>query len=137
MRSIVIHYQEIALKGKNRPWFISRLVRQVKLAMADLDVREVRSIMGRIEVVLGPEAPWEIAKDRLQHVFGIANFAVARRTPPDLDVLTTALLVGSRGPSRRRTSAWRRGALTSASRCPRPTSSACSGLACRRRSDGP
>jgi tRNA uracil 4-sulfurtransferase len=92
MRSIVIHYQEIALKGKNRPWFISRLVRQVKLAMADLDVREVRSIMGRIEVVLGPEAPWEIAKDRLQHVFGIANFAVARRTPPDLDVLTTALL---------------------------------------------
>ena len=92
MRSIVIHYQEIALKGKNRPWFISRLVRQVKLAMADLDVREVQSIMGRIEVVLGPEAPWEIAKDRLQHVFGIANFAVARRTPPDLDVLTTALL---------------------------------------------
>ena len=49
MRSIVIHYQEIALKGKNRPWFISRLVNHVKLATADLDVCEVRSIMGRIE----------------------------------------------------------------------------------------
>ena len=92
MRSIVIHYQEIALKGKNRPWFISRLVRHIKLAMADLDVREVRSVMGRIEVVLGPAVPWEIAKERLHHVFGIANFAVARRVTPDLDVLSTALL---------------------------------------------
>ena len=66
MRSIVIHYQEIALKGKNRPWFISRLVRHVKLAMADLDVREVRSVMGRIEVVLGPaRALGRLRRERL------------------------------------------------------------------------
>ena len=99
MRSIVIHYQEIALKGKNRPWFISRLVSHVKLAMADLDVREVRSIMGRIEVVLGPGATWEGARDRLRYIFGIANFAVARRTEPDLDVLIEALLTDLRGRS--------------------------------------
>jgi len=99
MRSIVIHYQEIALKGKNRPWFISRLVNHVKLALADLDVREVRSIMGRIEVVLGPGAAWETARDRLRNVFGIANFAVARRTVPDLDVLIEALLADLRGRS--------------------------------------
>jgi tRNA uracil 4-sulfurtransferase len=99
MRSIVIHYQEIALKGKNRPWFISRLVNHVKLALADLDVREVRSIMGRIEVVLGPGAGWEGARDRLQNVFGIANFAVARRTAPDLDVLIEALLADLQGRS--------------------------------------
>ena len=99
MRSIVIHYQEIALKGKNRPWFISRLVRHVKLAMADLDVREVRSIMGRIEVVLGPGATWEGARDRLRYIFGIANFAVARRTEPDLDVLIEALLTDLQGRS--------------------------------------
>ena len=24
MNSIVVHYQEIALKGKNRPWFLGR-----------------------------------------------------------------------------------------------------------------
>ena len=98
MRSIVIHYQEIALKGKNRPWFIGRLVRHVKLAMADLDVREVRSIMGRIEVVLGPDVPWEVAKRAAAAVFGIANFAIARRTEPDLEALATALLRGSAGP---------------------------------------
>src|ERR671912_630135 len=99
MRSIVIHYQEIALKGKNRPWFISRLVNHVKLALADLDVREVRSIMGRIEVVLGPAAAWESARDRLRNVFGIANFAVARRTVPDLDILIEALLADLQGRS--------------------------------------
>ena len=99
MRSIVIHYQEIALKGKNRPWFISRLVNHVKLALADLDVREVRSIMGRIEVVLGPGAAWESARDRLRNVFGIANFAVARRTVPDLDILIEALLADLQGRS--------------------------------------
>jgi tRNA uracil 4-sulfurtransferase len=101
MRSIVIHYQEIALKGKNRPWFISRLVNHVKLATADLDVCEVRSIMGRIEVVLGPSATWEAARDRLRHVFGIANFAVARRTAPDLDLLIEALLTDLQGRSPR------------------------------------
>ena len=99
MRSIVIHYQEIALKGKNRPWFISRLVNHMKLALADLDVREVRSIMGRIEVVLGPGSAWESARDRLRNVFGIANFAVARRTVPDLDILIEALLADLQGRS--------------------------------------
>ena len=99
MRSIVIHYQEIALKGKNRPWFIDRLVRHVKLALADLDVRAVRSIMGRIEVVLGPGVDWETARDRLRHTFGIANFAMARRTEPNLDALATALLDDLHGHS--------------------------------------
>ena len=32
MNSVVVHYQEIALKGRNRPWFIARLVRNIKTA---------------------------------------------------------------------------------------------------------
>jgi thiamine biosynthesis protein ThiI len=99
MRSIVIHYQEIALKGKNRPWFIGRLVRHVKLALADLDVRDVRSIMGRIEVVLGPDVTWEVVRGRLVCVFGIANFAIARRTAPNLDMLMRDLLKDLQGQS--------------------------------------
>ena len=34
MKSVVVHYQEIALKGKNRPWFITRLVRNLRAATA-------------------------------------------------------------------------------------------------------
>ena len=36
MTSVIVHYQEIALKGKNRPWFIGRLVRNLRHALADL-----------------------------------------------------------------------------------------------------
>jgi len=56
MTSIVVHYQEIALKGNNRPWFIARLVRNLREATADLGVRQVTALMGRIELVLGPTA---------------------------------------------------------------------------------
>ena len=51
MKSIVVHYQEIALKGRNRPWFVSRLVRNLREATSDLDIKSVRALQGRIEVV--------------------------------------------------------------------------------------
>jgi thiamine biosynthesis protein ThiI len=50
MTSIVVHYKELALKGRNRPWFIQHLVRNIKVALADLGVSAVRPMMGRIEV---------------------------------------------------------------------------------------
>ena len=34
MNAVVIHYKELALKGRNRPWFIQLLVRNVKAALA-------------------------------------------------------------------------------------------------------
>ena len=92
MPSVVVHYQEIALKGKNRPWFIGRLLGHIRQATADLDVHSVRSLMGRIEIVLGPACSWDEISERLRHVFGIANFSEARRTPADLDRLGSALL---------------------------------------------
>ena len=92
MNSIVIHYQEIALKGKNRPWFVGRLVRNLRGAVSDLDVKAVRSLMGRIEIVLGPGATREEVGERIQRTFGIANFSYAGRTPLDLDALTAAIL---------------------------------------------
>ena len=92
MNSIVIHYQELALKGKNRPWFIGRLVRNLRRALADLEVVEVRALMGRIEVKLGPGTSREQAGDRIRRTFGIANFSYARRTALDLGVITRAIL---------------------------------------------
>jgi len=92
MTSVIVHYQEIALKGKNRPWFVGRLVRNLRRALADLDVRAVRPLMGRIEVVLGPGATREQVGDRIRRTFGIANFSYAARTPLDLDALTAAIL---------------------------------------------
>ena len=92
MNSIVVHYQEIALKGKNRSWFMGRLVRNLRHAVSDLDVTAVRSLMGRIEIVLGPGATREEVGERIRRTFGIANFSYAGRTALDLDVLTAAIL---------------------------------------------
>jgi len=92
MNSIVVHYQELALKGKNRPWFLGRLVRNLRRATSDLDVQSVRALMGRIEVVLGPGASRDDVGDRIRRVFGIANFSYARRTTLDLDVVAASIL---------------------------------------------
>jgi thiamine biosynthesis protein ThiI len=97
--SFVVHYQEIALKGKNRPWFLGRLVRNLQRALADLDVAGVRSVMGRIEVVLGPTADPRAVAERIGRTFGIANYSYAGRVrlgpDPgllDLDTLASAIL---------------------------------------------
>jgi thiamine biosynthesis protein ThiI len=92
MNSIVVHYQEIGLKGKNRPWFTGKLVRNLRTATSDLDVRSVQSLMGRIEIVLGPSATREEVGERIRRMFGIANFSYAGRTALDLDALTAAIL---------------------------------------------
>jgi len=92
MKSVVVHYQEIALKGQNRPWFIARLVRNLRDATRDLDVRDVRALMGRIEVVLGDDARYEEVRDRLSRVFGIGNFSRAGRAPLDVDAIAAEIL---------------------------------------------
>jgi thiamine biosynthesis protein ThiI len=109
MKSVVVHYQEIALKGNNRPWFIARLARNLREATRDLGVREVRVLMGRIEVLLDENADWSILRGRLSRVFGVANFAQAGRAPLDVDAIAQAILgdLGERTPRTFRVSARR------------------------------
>jgi thiamine biosynthesis protein ThiI len=92
MNSIIVHYQEIALKGRNRPYFIAKLVRNLRRQTSDIGVQDVRALMGRIEIVLGPTAEFERVKDRLLHVFGIANFSKAGRVPLDFELLASSIL---------------------------------------------
>jgi thiamine biosynthesis protein ThiI len=92
MTSVVVHYQEIALKGRNRPWFVARLVKNIREATADLGVRHVRALMGRIEVVLEEGTDWDILSSRLSKVSGIGNFAKAGRAPLDVDAIAAEIL---------------------------------------------
>jgi thiamine biosynthesis protein ThiI len=109
MNAVVVHYKELALKGKNRPWFIQVLLRNLKTALAGLHVRAFRSNMGRLEIELGPDTPWPEVRTRLARVFGIANFSIAGRGPHDFDALASAILadVGDRQPPSFRVSATR------------------------------
>lgn len=85
MLSVVVHYQELALKGRNRPWFIHALVRNLKTALADLDVRDVRALMGRVEIRLGSSASWPTVRERLQRLPGIANFLQTTHVAADVN----------------------------------------------------
>jgi len=109
MKSVVVHYKELALKGKNRPWFIQLLVRNLKVALAGLHVASVRSIMGRIELELGDDTPWDELRTRLARVFGIANFGFANRGPHGFAPLAAAILddLGDRETASFRVSATR------------------------------
>ena len=92
MKSLIVHYQEIALKGKNRPWFITRLVHNLRAATRGAGVRAVRALMGRIEIVMEPGADWDHLRERVSKVFGVANFAKAGRAPLDIDAIAAAIL---------------------------------------------
>ena len=109
MKSVVVHYKELALKGKNRPWFIQLLVRNLQVALAGLHVAAVRSIMGRIEIELADDTPWDEVRARLRRVFGIANFSAANRGPHDFAALAAAILadLGDRDAASFRVSATR------------------------------
>ena len=92
MQSIVVHYKELALKGRNRPWFVQLLVRNLRIALKGIDVTSVRSVMGRIEIDLGPTASYDEARARVRRVFGIANFSHAGHGPHDFRALADAIL---------------------------------------------
>ena len=108
MNSIVVHYNELALKGRNRPWFVHMLVRNIRTALAGLAVPAVRSVMGRVQIELGP-ASWEAVRERLQTVFGIQYFSYAGIASLDLDEMARTILsdLGDRHPASFRVTARR------------------------------
>lgn len=96
MRCVIVHYHELALKGRNREHFEQRLVRNIQWALKGLGVKRVENLRSRIRVIIPPGVSEEIVKDRLVHVFGIANFLIARAVPldlisPDLSELNNAI----------------------------------------------
>lgn len=95
MRCAIIHYHELALKGRNRPFFEGKLIRHIRLALKGLGIARVEPLQGRIRATLTDEARWEPIRERLARVFGIANFSLNQVVPldlgqPDLEPLKAA-----------------------------------------------
>lgn len=84
MRCVIIHYHELALKGRNREFFEQRLVRNIRASVKDLGIRRIESLRSRIRVILPPHADDHRVIDRLARVFGIANFSLAQAVPLNL-----------------------------------------------------
>ncbi|HWU36744.1 MAG TPA: tRNA uracil 4-sulfurtransferase ThiI [Candidatus Acidoferrum sp.] len=99
MRCVMVHYNEIGLKGKNQPLFTQRLEANLLRATAGTGVRRVEERSGRMLLVLSREADWAVIRDRVRSVFGIANFALAERVEPDMAALKAAVKPALQGRS--------------------------------------
>ncbi len=85
----VVHYSEVALKGKNRPEFVRVLRRNIARTLAPLHP-EVESREGRFFVTLEAD-PAKVAL-RLSRVFGVAWFARADVVDADYGKIEDAVL---------------------------------------------
>lgn len=84
MSCAIIHYHELALKGRNRAFFEQRLVRNIRLALKDLKIRRIESLQGRIRVTIPDEVIPSLVTERLRRVCGVSNFLLSESVPLDL-----------------------------------------------------
>jgi len=88
---IVVHYHELALKGRNRPRFVARLVANLRRGMKGLGVAGIRALPGRVVIDLADGADGEAVCGRVAAVFGVANYSICRREETALETLKTAV----------------------------------------------
>jgi thiamine biosynthesis protein ThiI len=86
---IVVHYNEIALKGGNRAWFEARLRDDVSSRVAGIPKAKVKRERGRIVVAFedADESVVATALERLKRTPGIAWFAAANAMPREIETL--------------------------------------------------
>jgi tRNA uracil 4-sulfurtransferase len=88
---IVIHYSEIALKGKNREYFEIALTRHIKSALGSL-AQSVQRRFGRIICTPTEGADQKEMKKRLARIPGIVHFSIGTAAPPELEAIKARAL---------------------------------------------
>lgn len=86
--SIVIHYSEIGIKGKNREFFEKKLIENIKICLSGL-VKNVNWMYGRISCDISEEQNNSIEKIKeiLGNIPGIASFLFAKNVKLDMDII--------------------------------------------------
>lgn len=87
---LLIHYGELALKGKNRDLFEKRLVDNIRIALGSGSDWNVRRLYGRIVVHVDDGNDIDELAQRIKNVFGIANIAPAVEAKPTLESIEEA-----------------------------------------------
>ncbi|MEE9281760.1 MAG: tRNA uracil 4-sulfurtransferase ThiI [Myxococcota bacterium] len=88
---VVVHYAEIALKGRNRPRFEQHLLRQLRRVLRPLGPVEVRRLFGRVLVELPDGADFDEVSHRISQVFAVAYFSRASVLEPTLEAIHQAV----------------------------------------------
>lgn len=87
----IVKTHELALKGKNRPWFMRKLTDNLRTATRGSGVERVWQGQLMVGLTLSDEECWPEVKSRIKEVFGVAKFYKAYDLPRDLDGLKAKL----------------------------------------------
>ncbi len=103
MPHALVHYHELALKGRNRGFFEQRLIQHLEHTLKKTGITEIKRLSGRIRITFPREVSWEDVQTRIRHTFGVANYSLAHSLPidyesPDLTPLCEA--IAARLPSK-------------------------------------
>jgi tRNA uracil 4-sulfurtransferase len=98
---VYARYHEIALKGRNRPFFVGKLVDNLRHATADLPRVTVQAVSSRVALSAPDDLDWETLRERIASVFGVANYSRVVETPPDLEAVKAVAVeaMAARAPS--------------------------------------
>ncbi|MFQ5865840.1 MAG: tRNA uracil 4-sulfurtransferase ThiI [bacterium] len=86
----VIHYGEIALKGKNRSFFEGKLRRNIKKALQGIEVDDIERLRGRMLIHFSAKVQEGEVTERLKKVFGITHFSLGVAVSKDLEEIKKA-----------------------------------------------
>lgn len=89
--SVIVHYAEIGLKGKNRVYFENLLMKNIGFKLGRLAGSIIRE-SGQITLNLSKKADISEIKDILSRIPGIAYFSLAKRCNLDFEAIKEAVL---------------------------------------------
>ena len=90
--TLVAHYHEIGLKGRNRNFFEDALARNMRRALRGTGYNKLRQGFGRVVVDMKDEGNIEAAAERAARVFGLAYIGVGKRVAPEMEAIAEAAL---------------------------------------------
>jgi thiamine biosynthesis protein ThiI len=85
-RTILVRYDEIGLKGRNRGQFIDRLINNIKGQMKDIEGLQFKAPHGRIFIYGSPESTEECVQ-RLRKIPGVASSSLGVTREPEFDTM--------------------------------------------------
>jgi len=84
---IIIHYDEIALKGGNRPFFERVLMSNIKKFLKDIKYNKIYKEEGKIILDLDEKTDFKKTREILKNIPGISNFCFAISAKKNIEVI--------------------------------------------------
>ena len=94
-RICLVHYHEIGLKGRNRSYFETRLLKNIEAIISDFPIVTIHRIAGRLCVFLREGTPRDVAlelTEALRVIPGVARVSCGFKCERNLDVMNTVAI---------------------------------------------